>query len=148
MTVFELISTLAVNLAKILMVIGVFCVVLKIINKTWRNQSYNAFYTRMQRPLYHIHINATKFAIILGFIHGFTIISVDQSYIITGWALGIVMLLLLGFGVWMSIKNDSQPLSEDKDLEWRPIRITKWFLTLSVFFLLFLHYFPSIEFTI
>ena len=147
MTLFEIISTITVNLAKILVVIGVFCVILKIINKTIGNHSYNAFYTKIQRPLYHIHVNATKFAIILGFVHGFTVIPLDVSYIITGWALGIVMILLLGFGVWMSIKTKSQPLSVDKDLEWRPIRITKWGLTLSVFFLLFLHFFPSIEFT-
>ncbi|MFX1507599.1 MAG: hypothetical protein ACFFDC_16055 [Promethearchaeota archaeon] len=147
MTLFEIISTIAVNLAKILVVIGVFCVVLKIINKSCRNQSYNAFYNKMQRPLYHIHVNATKFAIILGFIHGFTITPLDQSYILTGWVLGIVMILLLGFGAWMSIKNKSQPLGEAKDVEWRPIRITKWVLTLSVFLLLVLHYFPSIEFT-
>lgn len=146
MTILEIIGTIAVNLAKILVVVGVICVVFKIINKIWGNQSYRAFYAKMQRPFYHIHVNATKFAILLGFVHGLTIIPFDQSYIITGWALGIAMILLLGFGVWMSIKNGSQPLGEDKDLEWRSIRITKWVLTLSVFFLLFLHYFPSIEF--
>jgi uncharacterized BrkB/YihY/UPF0761 family membrane protein len=68
---------------------------------------------------------------------------IDQTYTITGWVLGIVMVLLMGLGVFLSVKTHSKPMDSQDDLKWRKIRIAKWILTLLVFVALALHYLLS-----
>lgn len=137
----ELINDISVTLSKILLVLGLPYIFLKIIDKGWNNQSYKDFYRKVRLPLYFIHVNFTKIAIILGFIHGIIITPIDQVYVITGWIFGIISIILLGIGVRMSIKNGSRPMNEEEDIEWKTGRNFKWILTPIVIVLFLLHYF-------
>ncbi len=142
---YEMISEISANLAKLLGVIGVIFVFFKLNDKLLQNQTYSTFYQKIKLPFYQIHVNGTKIAIILAFVHGFTVKPINQSYIITGWLLGITMLLLLVLGVLLSIKNKSKPMETEEDLEWKTIRIIKWILTACALLFLFLHYLPMIR---
>jgi len=93
-----MISELITNLAKILLVIGVPFVFFKSINKSVHNYGYTSFYQKIKRPFYQLHVNATKIGTVLAFVHGFTVQPISQMYILTGWLLGIIMIVLLGLG--------------------------------------------------
>lgn len=136
----ELVSLVTAYLAKIFLVVGLIFLGLKILHKRINNQRLNSFYEGAEKPLYLLHINATKFATILAFVHGFTAGPSSDSYLITGWILGIAMVLLLVLGAWMSIKNKSQPMNEFRDSDWRAVRIIKWLLTGLVILALASHY--------
>ncbi len=140
-----MLNTLIANLAKILCVIGVFFLLFKVFNRRTGNQRFARFYVKISKPFYQLHVNGSKFAIILGFIHGITIQPLDQIYLVTGWVLGIVMIILLALGTRMSIKMKSTMMTPEQDLEWRKIRYIKWSLTLLVLLLLIAHYFPMIQ---
>ncbi|MFX1538223.1 MAG: hypothetical protein ACFFDI_28845 [Promethearchaeota archaeon] len=146
---FELINEISVNFSKILLVIGLIFVVLKIIEKILNNQTYSAFYERIKLPLYYLHKACPALATILAFIHGFVyfwlLIPVNQTYIITGWLLGIAMLVLSILGVILGFKNDWKPFDEAKDSEWKIMRTVKWILTICVFLFLILHYLEMIQ---
>ncbi len=137
-----MISELSANLAKIFLVIGVPFVFFKSINKNVHNYGYTSFYQKTKRPFYQLHVNATKIGIILAFVHGFTVQPISQTYILTGWLLGIIMIVLLGLGAFLSIKNKSHPMDTGKDLQWKTIRHLKWVLGICVLVSLFLHYLP------
>jgi hypothetical protein len=132
-------STLA-TIAKLSLVLGSVFVVLKIVYKRTGNKRYRAFYERWGSPLYRVHVNVSKLAVFAAFIHGFTVKPADQIFSVTGWILGLSLVILLGTGAFLSIKNDSRPMDEEGDRRWRTIRMVKWILTAAVIPLLLLHY--------
>ncbi|MFW9997317.1 MAG: hypothetical protein ACFFD4_35060 [Candidatus Odinarchaeota archaeon] len=134
-----IISELSSSAAKILLVLGMVFIILKVIDKKLANQSISAFYEGKKLLLYHLHINGTKLATVLAIVHGFTATPVDQSSVLTGWLLGIIMLVLMALGAVISIRNNSKPMDGEKNHEWRTIRIIKWVLTLTGFLVLVLH---------
>lgn len=141
---FELINTISVNLAKILLVVGMIYVVVKIITKVINNETFSALYERIKLPLYYLHKAGPVLATILGFIHGFVIVPLNQTYILTGWCLGICMIILSVLGIYLGFKNGWKPLDANQDSEWKKLRAIKWILTFCVFLLLFLHYLDMI----
>ncbi|NHJ01861.1 MAG: hypothetical protein EAX86_06930 [Candidatus Heimdallarchaeota archaeon] len=134
-----IISDLSASSAKILLLIGSIFIILKIIDKKWNNQPCHGFYEKRKVLLYHLHINGCKFALILSLVHGFTSTPVNQSDWITGWILGIIMVILLALGAILSIKNKSKPMDAKKDLEWKVIRFVKWGFTGVGFLFLVVH---------
>jgi len=50
------------------------------------------------------------------------------------------MVILLGLGAFLSIKNDSKPMDEERDQKWKTVRIVKWIFTVAVVIFLLLHY--------
>ena len=106
--------------------------------RKWQDASRPQSITK--RVLYQLHINGSKVAVILGFIHGLIIAPLNQTYTITGWLLGIVMVALLVTGAFLSIKTKSKPMNREDDSKWKKMRISKWILTVLVFLTLALHY--------
>ena len=133
------------NICKIFLVLALFYPVYKILNKRKLKDGSNSGHhtNTTKRVLYQLHVNGSKVAVIFGFIHGIIRSPIDQTYLITGWLLGIVMVILMGAGAFLSIKNHSKPMNREDDVKWRKIRIIKWILTMLVFLILALHYLLS-----
>ena len=129
------------NICKIFLVLALFYPVYKILNKRKLVDGSNSGYhtSTTKRVLYQLHVNGSKVAVIFGFIHGIIRSPIDQTYLITGWLLGIVMVILMGVGAFLSIKNHSKPMNREDDFKWRKVRIIKWILTMLVFLILALH---------
>jgi len=134
-----MLNVITVNVCKIFLVLALLYPIYKIVNKKkW--EAASAPPSIVKRVLYQLHINGSKVAVIVGFIHGILIAPLNQTYTITGWLLGIVMVALLGTGAFLSIKTKSKPMNREDDLKWKKIRISKWILTVLVFLTLALHY--------
>lgn len=127
------------NISNVFLVLGVVFVVSKYVNKRTEDKP-NSFHNRYKRLLYQLHINGSKIGVIVGFYHGLTIDPKDQIYLLTGWLLGFVMLVLLGTGAYLSIKQNSQPMTVEDDETWRTIRLVKWFFTFLLFPAIGVHY--------
>lgn len=50
------------------------------------------------------------------------------------------MVILLGLGAFLGIKNDSKPMDEEGDQKWKTVRTVKWIFTIAVVILLLLHF--------
>ena len=140
-----MLDVVSFNICKIFLVLALFYPVYKILNKRKLVDGSNSGYhtSTTKRVLYQLHVNGSKVAVIFGFIHGIIRSPIDQTYLITGWLLGIVMVILMGMGAFLSIKNHSKPMNREDDVKWRKIRIIKWILTMLVFLILALHYLLS-----
>ena len=135
-----MISSIAASTGKLAYVAGLLFVVLKIAYKRTRSERFRSFYERNRMTLYQVHVNVSKLALLLAFVHGFTLTPLDWIYNVTGWLFGGELILMLGLGAYLSIKNDSKPMDDEGDRRFRTLRMVKWALTLlSVIFLL-LHY--------
>jgi hypothetical protein len=127
-----MVSSIAAALALIFLIFGVIFLPLKLLRKDLENPNY--------RLLYKVHINAPKLALILAFVHGLTRETINPPNILTGWTLGIALIALAVLGAVISIKNKSEPLDDEGDTEWKPVRIVKWVLTVVIVIVLTLHY--------
>jgi hypothetical protein len=87
-----------------------------------------------------VHVNAPKLSLILAFVHGLTRETINPPNVPTGWTLGIALIVLAVLGAVISIKNKSEPLDDEGDMEWRTVRIVKWVLTVAIVLVLTLHY--------
>jgi hypothetical protein len=85
-------------------------------------------------------VNGKKIGILLGFLHGFTIEPRNATYIMTGRLLGLIMLVLLATGAYLSIKQKSREMTPEEDQTWRTIRLIKWIFTPILFIAIALHY--------
>jgi hypothetical protein len=65
---------------------------------------------------------------------------VDRVYVVTGWALGAWIVVLLVLEAFLSIKKSVKPMDREED---RRIRVVKWALTVLMFVALPLHYLLS-----
>ncbi len=137
------INLLTANLCKILFVLGLPYVILKILDKRKGVEDKDSFFRSNKMVLYHLHLTGLKFAVIFSFVHGFMVARIDGVYVITGWVLGSVMVVLLGLGAFLSIKSGSEPMDWEDDRNRRRIRAVKWALTLLMFVSLALHYLLS-----
>ena len=135
-----MINSIFVTLGKLSFVAGLAFVVLKVVYKGTSNEGFRSFYERRRTMLYQVHVNASKLAVFLAFLHGLTLKPLDWTYNVTGWLYGGVIVTLLGLGAYLSIRNQSKPMDEGADAKWRTIRIVKWALTASAIILLLLHY--------
>jgi hypothetical protein len=137
-----MLDVVSFNICKIFLVLVLFYPVYKILNKRKLKDGSNSSHhtTTTKRVLYQLHVNGSKVAVIFGFIHGIIRSPINQTYLITGWLLGIVMVILMGLGAFLSIKTHSKLMNREDDVKWRKIRIIKWILTVLVFLALALHY--------
>ena len=135
-----MLSSILATTAKLTIILGSIFVVLKIMYKRSHNRKYRAFYERRRSLLYQVHVNVSKLAVFSAFIHGFIVKPIDQTYAITGWLLGAAMVILLGLGAFLSIKNDSKPMEEEGDRRWITVRVVKWIFTVAVIIFILLHY--------
>jgi hypothetical protein len=130
------------NISKVLLVLGTVFIITKLVNKQ-RGDKPDSFHNRNKKLLYQLHVNGSKIGVILGFVHGLTISPRASVYLLTGWFLGIVMLVLLGTGAYLSIKQKSRPMTAKDDEVWRTIRLLKWILTFILFPAIGIHYLLS-----
>jgi len=137
-----MLDVITLNTCKIFLVLSVVYPVYKILNKRKLREGSNS-YSTTKRVLYQLHVNGSKVAVIFGFIHGIIISQIDQIYTITGWLFGILMVIQMGLGTFLSIKTKSKPMNREDNVKWRKIRIIKWILTMLVFLALALHYLLS-----
>ena len=135
-----MLSLILATTAKLSLILGFVFIVLKIAYKRSQHRKYRAFYERGRPLLYQVHVNASKLAVVSALIHGYIATPMDQTYSITGWSLGASMVILLGLGAFLSIKNDSKPMDEERDQKWKTVRIVKGIFTVAVVVLLLLHY--------
>ncbi len=117
--------------ALLLVVISLIFLPIKIFRKDLESSRYTI--------LYQVHANAPKLGTILAFVHGLTVALVDPTRLLTGWGLGISLILLLVLGAFVSIKTKAQPLDDQGDTEWKTVRVVKWVLTVAALVLLVLH---------
>lgn len=130
------ISSLLVNVSKILFGLSLIYIILKMLNR----KTELSWYPKIKNALYQIHINTGKFATILGIAHAVFVIPQSTIYWVTGTLFGAVMIILLGLGAYMSIKLN-KPMTEQENSEWRKIRLVKWLLTIFAVVFIALHYF-------
>ena len=125
-----------VDIAKILFAVGLLSSAFKILFIKKYNQSTDS----KKMIIYNLHKASFALSIILGFIHGLTIVSVNQTYILTGWLFGLTMISLMIIGIRMGFKNDWKPYNKEQNTQHRKIRLFKWILTILVVALLGMHY--------
>jgi uncharacterized protein YneF (UPF0154 family) len=130
---------LIANVSKVLLVLGTVFLVTKQVNKR-SGDNPRSLHNRFKVLLYQLHVNGKKIGILLGFVHGFTIEPRNVTYVWTGRLLGLCMLVLLGTGAYLSIKQQSSIMTPEDDETWRTIRLLKWMFTPLLFIEIGLHY--------
>ena len=127
------------NISKITFVLGTIFIFTKIQNKK-TGDKLESFHNRFKNILYQLHTNGTKIGIIAGFYHGLTIEAKALIYVNTGWILGIIMLVLLLTGAFLSIKQKSKPMTPKDDETYKTIRSIKWIFTILLYPAIGIHY--------
>jgi hypothetical protein len=118
------------DISKVLFVVGLLFIIVKGLRK--RPSAYGL--------LYNLHKTGPALATILAFVHGLTIDPIDQTYMTTGWFLGLSMLALFVLGIFMGFKSSWVPFDDQKNAEFKKLRILKWILTATVIVGLASHY--------
>ncbi len=118
------------DIAKILVVLGLIFIIVKAQGK--RPGSYNS--------LYILHKAGPGLATIIAFVHGLTYVPISQTYVVTGWFLGIALLSLMFLGIFLGFKSDWVPFDDEMNKKYRAVRLLKWLLTMIVIIALASHY--------
>jgi len=118
------------DIAKILIVLGLIFIIVKGLGK--RPSYYN--------KLYILHKAGPGLGTILAFVHGLTYTPISQTYVWTGWFLGLSLLALMLIGIFLGFKSNWVPFDDDKNKEYRALRLLKWLLTVIVIIALASHY--------
>jgi len=118
------------DIAKILIVLGLIFIVVKGLGK--RPGSYS--------KLYILHKAGPGIATILAFYHGLTYVPISQTYVWTGWLLGIILLALMAIGIFLGFKSNWVPFEDEMNKKYRVLRIVKWLLTALVIVAIAIHY--------
>ncbi len=105
--------------------------------------NYDELNPKHKLVLFNLHNVGFMIATILGFVHGF-VVHEDPSYLVSGWIMGISMLLMSGLGVYLVFQSGWQPFKEEQDKKYKTLRISKWILTLIMLLSLVWHYFPEL----
>jgi hypothetical protein len=129
-----MVSSIAALLSLVFFVLGLLFLPVKLLRKDIENSTY--------RILYKLHLHAPKLATILALLHGFTVSPVVSAYLLSGWILGISLILMLAIGAFLTIKTGSEPLDDQGDVTWKNVRIFKYLLTIVAIISLVLHYIP------
>ena len=135
------VSTITAILSTILLILGLIFLIWKIITKKTQKSDSTNPNSKAKLILYNIHKSASALATILGFVHGFTVATINQTYVITGWILGFSMIIMTGQGIFLGFQNGWQPFTEEKDQKFKFTRVIKWFLTLLMIVALVGHFF-------
>ncbi|NHI93215.1 MAG: hypothetical protein EAX96_11990 [Candidatus Lokiarchaeota archaeon] len=133
-----MISIIFENLSKIFLVIGLVSIFLKIILV---KRNYDQISEKKKLIIYNIHKASFSLSTIFAFIHGFTFVPINRTYIITGWLFGIVMIVLFLIGIKLGFQNNWKPYNEEENSKYKKIRALKWILTLLLMIFLVMHYF-------
>ena len=136
-------STILANISKVLIVAGLIFVIWKIFRKRSRKKPYESIQNNKKLIFYNIHKAGFILATILGFVH-FMIVEVNPIYNLSGWILGISMLVMSGQGIYLGFQSGWQPFTEDQDKKHKYMRISKWILTPIMFLSLVWHFFPNV----
>jgi hypothetical protein len=118
------------DIAKILIVLGLIFIVVKALGK--RPNYYS--------KLYILHKAGPGLATVLAFVHGFTYVPISQTYIWTGWFLGLSLLALMFLGIFLGFRSNWIPFDAEKDKKYKTVRMLKWLLTIVVIIALATHY--------
>ncbi|MFX1579508.1 MAG: hypothetical protein ACFFBJ_07645 [Promethearchaeota archaeon] len=121
------------DIAKILFGLGLIFIIVKGLGK--KPTTYG--------KLYILHKAGAGIATILSFIHGFTIVPQSQTYLITGWCVGLLLLSLFVVGVFLGFQNNWVPFDDDKNRRFKKLRIFKWLFTALIVIALGSHYLLS-----
>ena len=131
-----MINEILVNVAKILFGIGILFLLLKLfINRKDEGDS-----EKLKILIYNVHKPCFALSTILGFIHGLTIVPINQTTIITGWLFGTCMILSCIIGIKMGFDNDWKPYNKEERSEHNKVRLLKWLLTILAIVFLGMHY--------
>lgn len=118
------------DIAKILVVLGLIFIIVKVLGK--RPNYYN--------KLYILHKAGPGLATVLAFVHGLTYVPISQTYVWSGWFLGLSLLALMFIGIFLGFQSNWIPFDDDKNREFRALRVLKWLLTGLVIIALASHY--------
>ena len=133
-------SSILANISKIVLVIGLIFLFVKLIRNIPKKEEGTRGYDKVKVVLYNLHKVGPILATILAFIHGLIIPPINQTYVWTGWLLGITMVLLSGIGIFMGFKTKWVPYTEEENKKYLCMRIVKWILTGLMLVALALHY--------
>ncbi|WP_371802318.1 hypothetical protein [Candidatus Lokiarchaeum ossiferum] len=134
------VSTITATLSTILLIIGMIFVIRKIITKKTQKSNSELSAIKSKKILYNLHMSTTALATILGFVHGFTVETINQTYVITGWILGFSMIVMTSQGIFLGFQNRWHPFSEEEDQKYKFSRIIKWILTFIMIIALVGHF--------
>ncbi|NHJ03788.1 MAG: hypothetical protein EAX90_03120 [Candidatus Heimdallarchaeota archaeon] len=115
-------SSTTALIAKILIGIGLIFVVWKLFTKIFKRNPAKV-YEKTKPVFYNLHKAGSAIATILAFIHGFTVSTTNLTDMITGGILGLAMALMTALGIVLGFKNKWIPFDEEKDREYKIIRI-------------------------
>jgi uncharacterized membrane protein len=130
------------NIGKVLIVAGLIFVVWKVVRKHSNKKPYETIKRSKKQTWYNIHKAAFALATILGFVH-FVAVEVDPKYLLSGWILGISMVIMFGQGIYLGFRSGWQPFTGAQDQQYKTMRIVKWILTPIMFLSMVWHFFPT-----
>ncbi len=131
-----MINEIIINVAKVLFGIGVLFLFLKL----FLTKKEEKISKSLKLIIYNIHKASFILSTILGFIHGLTIIPINQTYVITGWLFGISTIILCVIGIRMGFKNKWTPYTKEERNKNKKVRSIKWILTILTIAFLGMHY--------
>ena len=138
-TVSEISSVISV----FLLFIGLIFVVWKIINKKSQKKDEHSsarIYTKIEKPLYILHLTASAIGSILSIVHAVTAEPANVICKISGWMVLITLHLMSLMGFILGFKNKMQPFGSELDTENKQARRIKWILTIIAIIALFVHF--------
>ena len=103
-------------------------------------QSSARLYTKLEKPLYRLHLSASVIGILFAIVHGITAESVNLACRISGWILIFTSIVMILLGVSLGLKNKMQPFGSDQDAEYKNLRRIKWILTGILIITLGIHF--------
>ena len=137
------VSEITAVISVLLLFIGLIFVVWKIINKkTQKKDGHSSarIYTKIEKPLYILHLSASAIGSILSIIHAVTAEPANVICKISGWMVLITTHLMFIMGIILGFKNKMQPFGSELDTENKQARRIKWILTIIAIIALFVHF--------
>ena len=130
-------------LSVLFLMLGQIFVGWKMINKQSQKkggQSSARMYTKIEKPLYTLHLSASMIGTLIAIVHGITAASVNLACRISGWILIITAIVMIILGIILGLKNKMQPFGSEQDAENKNLRRTKWILTGIIIIALGIHF--------
>jgi len=137
------VSEITAVISVFLLFIGLIFVVWKIINKKSQKKDGHSsarIYTKIEKPLYILHLSASAIGSILSIVHAVTAEPANVICKISGWMVLITTHLMFIMGIILGFKNKMQPFGSELDTENKQARRIKWILTIIAIIALFVHF--------
>ncbi|MHA1618531.1 MAG: hypothetical protein ACTSVZ_04555 [Promethearchaeota archaeon] len=137
------VSELTSMISAILLLLGLVFVVWKIIHKHSQKKGGHSspkMYTKIEKPLYILHLSASAIGTIVAIVHAITAEPANIACRISGWVVLITTHIMFIMGIIMGLKSKMRPFGSELDAENKQARKIKWILTAIAILALFVHF--------